>query len=867
MKRLSAKKIFVLILCIAMLLSLIPDSISFAAQQLVVDLSVNTGEIKYGASGFLYGMGSEGVPTDNVLQPLNPHTAAQKAPDGLQHPNGDALKIAPQFVRNGGKYIQIYMQDIYQNWPYENLGINDYLDKVDSIVRKVVADPYRDSYVYVPFNEPDGIWYGSNITALCNDWKLVYDKIRSIDPTGKIAGINYAAYNNSHYTTFMSFAKNNNCLPDIITWHELQNNFFTDWYTHVSNYRAIETGLGISPRPICINEYARSSGDLGVPGNLVQWMTRLENSKVEGCLAYWTIAGSLNDLVTQNNKATGGWWLYKWYGELTGNTVQVTPPTQNGSLQGLAAHDSAKKQARIIFGGSPNSTDVFSTDVVVKGFPSYFGNSVRVTLWEIDNTGTNPSNGPVFKQEGDYTISNGQILVPVTNMKALSAYQMIVTPNVDLSSANVSNRYEAEYAKITGTANITSYESGYSGTGYSQGYGSTNNASTNFVVTAANDGYFDVTLRYSAGSYSGAPASRNLRMVINGGLYTDVTCNQTANWSAWANVTTRVFLQAGINRLDFKAFTADESDCVNIDYIDVTPASGTITNYEAEASGNTLSGTAVRENDSAASGGQYVGWLGNGSANTLQFNNVNVPAAGTYRMLVQFANAEKIGQHSYNNNIVDRYATVTVNGGTEKGYYFYNTLEWNTYRTTVIDVTLNAGDNTIKFGSTNGYAPNIDKISIAAPVTSGGASGSGIVSGATYKLVNRNSGKMLDVSGGSTADGGNVIQWTDNGGNNQKWIVTDTGSGYKLINVNSGKALDVYGKSTADGGNVVQWTYNGGNNQIWNIVNLANGYYKLINVNSGKVLDVNNSSTADGGDVIQWTDNGGNNQMWQFVQN
>ena len=36
-----------------------------------------------------------------------------------------------------------------------------------------------------------------------------------------------------------------------------------------------------------------------MPGNLVQYVTRFENSKVDGCLAYWTTAGALNDLVTQ----------------------------------------------------------------------------------------------------------------------------------------------------------------------------------------------------------------------------------------------------------------------------------------------------------------------------------------------------------------------------------------------------------------------------------------------------------------------------------------------------------------------------------------------------------------------------------------
>src|SRR5690606_36786127 len=111
----------------------------------------------------------------------------------------------------------------------------------------------------------------------------------------------------------MSYAKANNVVPDIVTWHELQNDFFTDWYNHFNHYRNIETNLSITPRPIAINEYGRFSGDLGVPGNLVQWMARFENSKVNGMLAYWTTAGTLNDLITQNNKATGGWWLYKWY--------------------------------------------------------------------------------------------------------------------------------------------------------------------------------------------------------------------------------------------------------------------------------------------------------------------------------------------------------------------------------------------------------------------------------------------------------------------------------------------------------------------------------------------------------------------------
>ncbi|MBA2392516.1 MAG: RICIN domain-containing protein [Ktedonobacteraceae bacterium] len=92
---------------------------------------------------------------------------------------------------------------------------------------------------------------------------------------------------------------------------------------------------------------------------------------------------------------------------------------------------------------------------------------------------------------------------------------------------------------------------------------------------------------------------------------------------------------------------------------------------------------------------------------------------------------------------------------------------------------------------------------------------------AHYKLVNVNSGKDLDVTGASTADGALVVQWTDHAGTNQQWNIIAVGSSYKLVNVNSGKDLDVTGASTADGALVVQWTDHGGTNQQWNIVQVS----------------------------------------------
>jgi hypothetical protein len=80
----------------------------------------------------------------------------------------------------------------------------------------------------------------------------------------------------------------------------------------------------------------------------------------------------------------------------------------------------------------------------------------------------------------------------------------------------------------------------------------------------------------------------------------------------------------------------------------------------------------------------------------------------------------------------------------------------------------------------------------------------------------------LEVSNSSLADGGNVQIWSYVGANTQQWKIEATTDGYyRLLNRNSGKALDVNGNSTADGANVHQWTYGGGLNQQWLITQLS----------------------------------------------
>jgi hypothetical protein len=138
---------------------------------------------------------------------------------------------------------------------------------------------------------------------------------------------------------------------------------------------------------------------------------------------------------------------------------------------------------------------------------------------------------------------------------------------------------------------------------------------------------------------------------------------------------------------------------------------------------------------------------------------------------------------------------------------------------------------------------------------------------AWYVLVNRGSGKAMDVSGVSTADGAQIHQWARHDGNNQQFQFVDSGGGYYRLRArHSGKVLDVHNFSTADGGNLVQWADSNGTNQQFRLADSPDGYVRLINRNSNKAIEVQGAATTDGARVVQYADWGGNNQQWQLVR-
>ncbi|WP_461008410.1 CBM35 domain-containing protein [Streptomyces capparidis] len=811
--------------------SLTAQPAAAAPQRLTVDLAAPEGAVMRGANGALYGLSDDGVPSDAALEPLKLTSVSQKPEGGAQHPNGDAITVSKSFFRNGGGDVYVMMQDIYAKWPYEDLGIEDYLTKVDRIARDVSGAPNSDRFVYVPFNEPDWIWYGLNSSdqakyeagrdRFLRDWKTVHQRIRAQDPDARIAGPNEAYYDRRFLPEFLTWTKANGVLPDVMTWHELSPDSLRAFQGNYEHYRALERSLGISPLPVNIDEYANRR-DLSVPGQLVQWVSMFERNKVYANQAYWDAAGNLSGNVVRTNIPNGSWWFFRWYAGMTGQTVKVTPPQPDtvDTLQGLASLDRGRRQAQVLLGGSSGDTDV-----LVRGVDrGVFGGAVNVTVAEAEWSGYEGAHpAPRVLSRGRAAVAaDGSVSVPLKGLRNMSAYRIVLTPagGGTPAAAQVpwSASYEAEAARITGgqvnTHGTVANANGYAASG-TKDVGSLNTAASrvDFSVTVPRSGAYDLSVLY--GNQSGAPSTQ--RLSVDGAAVATVTYPSTENWTYRGRKELTVELTAGshtltlardtgeasLDRIDLTAHTtpsttyeatlAEVSGSASYDYRDSSgtgtgalvlggggkavfdvyaPRDGyyTVTSRASAAvrlsahgqsataapnralrlylaagnnrvtatadPGTALRGLDVTGSGSAsgarsyegaqaaltggarlvdsphASGGSYIGWLGNGADSKAAFT-VDAPRAGRHLLVVHYAhNDRRDNGHAYNTDIVSRTADITA-GGTTRRVTFKNTWSWDDYWTLAVPVDLARGSNTITFGNAAAWAPNIDRIELA----------------------------------------------------------------------------------------------------------------------------------------------------------
>lgn len=539
-----------------------------AGHTLVVNVAAPFRPVTHAASGGLYALAENSRPADSTLLPIKMHTLTQPSPGVGQRPNGqppggDALLVAPQADRVGAAQV-IRMPDIYPNFPYQWVSWNDWLSKVDTMVTaRLNATSVSNVVGWEVWNEPDFTWNTAAAGDFNAGWVRTVQRIRTRDTVTPIVGPSYATYETNKMRAFLTTARNNNVLPDVMIWHEL-NHSSAAIAGNVAAYRALESSLGISPRPIFINEYAWTD-EVDVPGRVTNYIAKLERANVFAAdRAFWFEYGTVNGLVVNNNQPTGTWWLYKWYGDMAGSMVNTTPPAQSG-IDGFASYDSTRRRVDVVFG------DEAGTNAIQLNGLSALGSSVRVTLESTPSSGRFTAvTAPTTISNTTATVSNGQLTVQVPNMSATSAYHLMVQPTSGVPAFQ--QRYEAENASVFRASRLSA--SSASNGGYVGRIDNSGNPRSDsyvdFVVNVPTARAYTMTIGYANGT--GATATHGL--AFNGSAWSTVSYPPTAGWGQFGStVSTTVNLRAGYNVIRLakgSPFFSGGTGFAELDYIHLT---------------------------------------------------------------------------------------------------------------------------------------------------------------------------------------------------------------------------------------------------------------------------------------------------------
>jgi hypothetical protein len=525
----------------AALTTLAPGPATAAGNTLTVNVNNVVRPVSHVAAGGLFPVASSTTPSTASMLPLRPNVHTQPPPgtthlgNGATEPCCDALKVAGN-ITNSGAEQYIRMPDIYPTFPYRWQGWEDWEQKVRTMVQdRLAATATTNIAGWEIWNEPDWTWDTAAAGPFNDGWTRTHRLIRSLDTQTPIIGPGISQYNHDAMLSFMRNARDTGTLPDVVVWHELEDHRYLDVPAHVDDYRAIERTLGISPRPISINEYG-SPAQVDIPSVGVHYMAAFERAGIHDAeRAYWYEAGTFDGLF-HNGQPTASYWAYKWYGDQAGNIVQTVPQSW---LDGVASYDSTRKIVNVVFGGDSGTNNVRVNGV------SGLGSSVRVTLSSTPGTGrfTNVA-APTTISTQTLKVVNGSITVPVANMTAEQAYQLVVTPSTG-PTTSWQQTYEAENATVVNAdtrsasaASNGSYVGGIDGSGDMRNHGF-----VDFIVDVPTARSYTMTVRYANGT--GTTATQGL--ATNGSAFSTVSYPPTAGWASFGTVSTTVTLRAGFN--------------------------------------------------------------------------------------------------------------------------------------------------------------------------------------------------------------------------------------------------------------------------------------------------------------------------------
>ena len=533
-------------------LLLLFESIPFIGQQtLNVDAGNILGESTTRATGFLYGLAEPEVPSSAISDALKISSVSQKVPDGLQHPTGDIDHIKGQL--EDCDYIVAYLQDSFDTWYYCHKEIMDmraagtydwkdflynrYLPIVEEKVRHIEAQDYSDRVVYCIFNECDNaIWFGNYIDGNCHydeigrqnfyeAWKITYDLVKSIAPDAKIGGPGFCDYETTKIDGFLDYTSKNDCVPEIMIWHELAYWSIPDWHLHYEDYRRLEKLYGVDELDIIVTEYGEME-ECGNPSDMIHYIIAMEKTGIWGNMAFWRLSNNLNDTVADDNSPNSNWLLYRKYAEMKGQQrldVQSKSQTKynpEDRLDGLATLSTDGKTINMLVTGKDKKSNIKLKNLTSTNIEGDV--DIRIEAVYYEGLSGIVSEPIVLRQYTSKAKNNLNIGLPGTDDDAV--YFVTVSQHKDeietIRNTNIPKRYEFEDASLKGDA--YTYDSAYATTGDQKGmtggYEKIGDG-VKLTFTVNKGGLYDLKIIFGKHNDSGIPQGRDyakVKMIIDG---------------------------------------------------------------------------------------------------------------------------------------------------------------------------------------------------------------------------------------------------------------------------------------------------------------------------------------------------------------
>ncbi|HEU4323627.1 MAG TPA: RICIN domain-containing protein [Roseiflexaceae bacterium] len=424
--------------------------VSAANETVSINFALNGGAPTYRASGFIYGLSTDASqPAQSTLSDIKVKVLRGGGSqigcpnggwiNGQLTPRWNMVKAYTAKARSLGGNFSIILAALWgadgvcqvPRWPGDNGNWAEFDTFLNQVMNLAQADGINGAGVrWDIWNEPNIFFWGRSQSQYLAMWQRAVRKIRATFPNAVIEGPSCACGPaNPWFGQFLDYAKANNVVPNILSWHALPGDPVAD--ANAANAALSARGLSVSG--YSINEYG-AFGDEQQPGPSAWYIARLEraNGGVDGARANWGMVGqnpslyaTLGWLVTTNNQPMGQWWVYKRYADQTGVRTNITP---SASVDGVVFQDAAARKSITLLGkkvgGGTGTVTAQFTNV-----PAFLAAGGQVNVLVERMPSTNAAVGaPTVVFNGPVQLNGSSLTVAIDWNNALDAYAVTLTP-------------------------------------------------------------------------------------------------------------------------------------------------------------------------------------------------------------------------------------------------------------------------------------------------------------------------------------------------------------------------------------------------------------------------------------------------------